>query len=598
MSSSNVKAEEIKIVYYGVSVEEYDSFDVSASVLSNVRREFFATGMQQKNNFTQNVDGITFKYNYCLKADDTIKWTVYKRKNPYQTTHQFGNDKYFIQTSDHQGKVLRRIYFDSAHIWQKTNYYSIIFGDRPVCSVVPFVLDGKNVILKYVKDVKDPEILYLCNMPKTNEVANRLVKCMPLFDASALTNLGVVFFANKENLLIFNKTLLDIEKQIEAENTPKVYIDKEDKVNGIRLRKEDFNINRNLNQTYDITKAPLFENDISNDFACESPYLNNNNEDAQSNKNYNSINFINSEDNDKLQDYSQKNPYDLFEQLQNCENSEQLCKVDDIHPLQVQSDKFADLQKENNLQKEQEIFDSLANCAYFDNETANDTVRAIDKQQTGTLQEVQNYHNIDDSKKVESEISEQANVHLEFNKLDDEIFADYIARQAVEKIKQAENIAVKEQEAEPDLTVFGGDEEYFYYGGKDQQGNRCGYGRTLMENGRTAYEGAYENDMRNGFGCFYYKNGNFCYLGDWVNNQKDGMGVCRRDSDGVMQIGKWKNDKPVGISARSDKDGNIIYVGKYVNGKRNGVGITYDENGNAIVSLWKDDNQIEILYKE
>ncbi|MDR0914896.1 MAG: hypothetical protein LBM65_07055 [Oscillospiraceae bacterium] len=148
----------------------------------------------------------------------------------------------------------------------------------------------------------------------------------------------------------------------------------------------------------------------------------------------------------------------------------------------------------------------------------------------------------------------------------------------------------------PDSVIASGNQKYYYYGSLNNANQRHGYGKTLMQGSKTAYDGSYKNDKRDGFGVFYYKNGEFCYAGDWKQNQKDGVGLCRRDSNGDLQLGKWQQDKPFGITTRVSKEGEIVYIGQYQDGKRDGVGITFDEKGNPVVSVWKDDDQQQVLY--
>ncbi len=144
----------------------------------------------------------------------------------------------------------------------------------------------------------------------------------------------------------------------------------------------------------------------------------------------------------------------------------------------------------------------------------------------------------------------------------------------------------------PDKTIESCGEDYSYFGELDNNGNRCGYGRTAASNGKTAYEGEYREDKRNGFGTFYYKNGNINFVGNWQNNIRNGFGVGFRSSDKTAHIGKWDNNIPNGIGARFDKNGNFLFLGNYVEGKKQGIGITIDENNNFIVSHFKDDEVV------
>ena len=121
---------------------------------------------------------------------------------------------------------------------------------------------------------------------------------------------------------------------------------------------------------------------------------------------------------------------------------------------------------------------------------------------------------------------------------------------------------VSELAVKPDKLIMADGAVYSYYGELDANGNRSGYGRTVTENGRTAYEGRYLNDKRSGPGSYYYKNGTLCYTGDWVENARHGVGVGVRSGDGSIHVGRWALNKPQGSGVRITADGEIKFVCK------------------------------------
>lgn len=143
----------------------------------------------------------------------------------------------------------------------------------------------------------------------------------------------------------------------------------------------------------------------------------------------------------------------------------------------------------------------------------------------------------------------------------------------------------------PDSVVISGGDEYNYYG-EVSDGKRNGYGRTVTQQGITAYEGNYVNDKRNGFGSFYCKNGDLNFVGNWLDNSRQGFGVGFRSTDFTAHIGKWNKNTPDGIGARFDREGNFMFLGEFVNGKKQGLGISFDENAGFIVSKFEDDKVI------
>ena len=133
---------------------------------------------------------------------------------------------------------------------------------------------------------------------------------------------------------------------------------------------------------------------------------------------------------------------------------------------------------------------------------------------------------------------------------------------------------------------------YSYYGELDESNNRSGYGRTVTDLGRTAYEGYYHNDKRTGKGAYYYMDGTLCYSGEWSENVRHGVGVGISAKDGSMHIGNWVNNKPEGNGVRVAADGSVKFVCKELSDgstvlmnylDNDTVVITnYDKNGNRV----------------
>ena len=101
-----------------------------------------------------------------------------------------------------------------------------------------------------------------------------------------------------------------------------------------------------------------------------------------------------------------------------------------------------------------------------------------------------------------------------------------------------------------------------YFGELDENGNRSGYGRTVTDEGRTAYEGNYRSDKRSGVGSYFYKNGSLCYSGEWAQNARHGVGVGVSSADGSIHVGRWSFNKPEGTGVRLSADGSVRFVCK------------------------------------
>lgn len=139
-----------------------------------------------------------------------------------------------------------------------------------------------------------------------------------------------------------------------------------------------------------------------------------------------------------------------------------------------------------------------------------------------------------------------------------------------------------ENTLKPDKVIMADGAQYSYYGPLDENGSRSGFGRTLTELGRTAYEGEYVNDKRSGKGAYYYKDGSLCYSGDWAENVRHGVGVGVSARDGSIHVGRFVNNKPEGNGVRVGADGAVKFVCKQL------------ENGTTVLMNYLPDDTVLI----
>ena len=157
------------------------------------------------------------------------------------------------------------------------------------------------------------------------------------------------------------------------------------------------------------------------------------------------------------------------------------------------------------------------------------------------------------------------------------------ASETLEPVNVEEEAKAPEKDAaSPDKLIMADGAVYSYYGELDDNGNRSGYGRTVTELGRTAYEGCYRGDKRSGKGSYYYKDGSLCYSGDWSENVRHGVGAGVSARDGSIHVGKWVNNKPEGNGVRLSADGEIKFVCKELS------------DGCTVLMYYRDDDVVLI----
>ncbi len=137
----------------------------------------------------------------------------------------------------------------------------------------------------------------------------------------------------------------------------------------------------------------------------------------------------------------------------------------------------------------------------------------------------------------------------------------------------------------PDKQIMADGAVYSYFGELDDNDNRSGYGRTVTDLGRTAYEGEYRSDKRSGKGAYFYMDGTLCYSGDWSENVRHGVGVGISAKDGSMHIGKWVNNKPEGNGVRVAADGNVKFVCKELSDGTTAL-MNYLDNDTVVITKY------------
>lgn len=139
--------------------------------------------------------------------------------------------------------------------------------------------------------------------------------------------------------------------------------------------------------------------------------------------------------------------------------------------------------------------------------------------------------------------------------------------------------------------------EYHYYGNLNGSGERTGRGRTLMSDGKLAYDGEYQDDMRHGKGSFYYKDGSLCFYGDWKENMRNGFGVGISSETGIIHTGSWRDNKPHGIGVRFDKEGNFMYLDSAAERTNGGVRVVGFGENSIFVEVWNE-KTLKVVKKE
>lgn len=587
---------EENLIIYGMSFNSFIPYSVKDDILSKIRKNFFEHNKRQSDKIVQNFNDFTIKYTYNLEKNKPMKWVVQKNKKTIEESVIVSINSYEIRTYNDEGKQVSSIEFSNDHTIKTVTF---ALDDETV--VVSCGTNGDEPVLYYRGQSLNSD-LHLLEINEDDEVLEILAERNPYITVTALTNRGVVYFGTDEEIRNVKREVERAKTIIADRNAPKVYNTPEDRETGFNFKDNDFNLKKNMNQTFDISKSEYFDfneednpsvfDDVEDSSSLDLENIALDNEDAVEVESIStecddtSENAVEPEETTTIEENIEGN-LEINETVVDEEKEEVETSVNTDEPSNIE---------ENSADINDEKTEDITGKTDVAEETENTTVEENQVEENPTeQQEIVEENSIDDDTKVapnftnEEILREVLNAMMNNSKENEP--PKVVA--SVNETPQAERF-----DKNADLIINSGNEKYCYYGDINDDCMRDGYGRTEMSNGKTAYEGNYKNNKRNGFGSFYYKNGGLCYTGEWKDNKRNGFGVGVRSSDGSFHAGTWSNNKTEGVGARFDKYGKLSYIANFKNGKESGLCVEYREDGGITIFKWVNDAKkiIETIY--
>lgn len=587
---------EENLIIYGMSFNSFIPYSVKDDILSKIRKNFFEHNKRQSDKIVQNFNDFTIKYTYNLEKNKPMKWVVQKNKKTIEESVIVSINSYEIRTYNDEGKQVSSIEFSNDHTIK-----SVTFALDDETVVVSCGTNGDEPVLYYRGQSLNAD-LHLLEINEDDEVLEILAERNPYITVTALTNRGVVYFGTDEEIRSVKREVERAKTIIADRNAPKVYNTPEDRETGFNFKDNDFNLKKNMNQTFDISKSEYFDfneednpsvfDDVEDSSSLDLENIALDNEDTVEVESISAKiddaleNTVEPEETttieENIEDNIEINETVVDEEKEEVETSENTDEQSNIEEI---TDDTND-EKTEDITGETDVAEETENTAVEENQVEENPTEQ---------QEIVEDNSIDDDTKVapnftnEEILREVLNVMMNNSKENE----PPKVVTSVNETPQAERF-----DKNADLIINSGNEKYCYYGDINDDCMRDGYGRTEMSNGKTAYEGNYKNNKRNGFGSFYYKNGGLCYTGEWKDNKRNGFGVGVRSSDGSFHAGTWSNDKPEGVGARFDKYGKLSYIANFKNGKESGLCVEYREDGGITIFKWVNDAKkiIETIY--
>lgn len=587
---------EENLIIYGMSFNSFIPYSVKDDILSKIRKNFFEHNKRQSDKIVQNFNDFTIKYTYNLEKNKPMKWVVQKNKKTIEESVIVSINSYEIRTYNDEGKQVSSIEFSNDHTIKTVTF---ALDDETV--VVSCGTNGDEPVLYYRGQSLNSD-LHLLEINEDDEVLEILAERNPYITVTALTNRGVVYFGTDEEIRSVKREVERAKTIIADRNAPKVYNTPEDRETGFNFKDNDFNLKKNMNQTFDISKSEYFDfNEEDNQSVFD---------DVEDSSSLDLENIaLDNEDTVEVESISAK----IDDALKNTVEPEETTTIEENIEDNIEiNDTVVDEEKEE--VETSENTDEQSNIEEITDDTNDEKTEDITGE-TDAAEETEN--TAVEENQVEENPTEQQEI-VEDNSIDDDtkVAPNFTNEEILREVLNAMMNNSKENEPpkvvtsvnetpqaerfdkNADLIINSGNEKYCYYGDINDDCMRDGYGRTEMSNGKTAYEGNYKNNKRNGFGSFYYKNGGLCYTGEWKDNKRNGFGVGVRSSDGSFHAGTWSNNKPEGVGARFDKYGKLSYIANFKNGKESGLCVEYREDGGITIFKWVNDAKkiIETIY--
>lgn len=587
---------EENLIIYGMSFNSFIPYSVKDDILSKIRKNFFEHNKRQSDKIVQNFNDFTIKYTYNLEKNKPMKWVVQKNKKTIEESVIVSINSYEIRTYNDEGKQVSSIEFSNDHTIKTVTF---ALDDETV--VVSCGTNGDEPVLYYRGQSLNSD-LHLLEINEDDEVLEILAERNPYITVTALTNRGVVYFGTDEEIRSVKREVERAKTIIADRNAPKVYNTPEDRETGFNFKDNDFNLKKNMNQTFDISKSEYFDfneednpsvfDDVEDSSSLDLENITLDNEDTVE------VESISTECDDTSENAVEPEETTTIEE--NIEGNLEINEtVVDEEKEEVETSEITDEPsniEENSADTNDEKTEDITGKTDVAEETENTTVEENQVEENPTeQQETVEENSIDDDTKVAPNFTNEEILREVLNAMMNNSKENEPPKvvTSVNETPQAERF-----DKNADLIINSGNEKYCYYGDINDDCMRDGYGRTEMSNGKTAYEGNYKNNKRNGFGSFYYKNGGLCYTGEWKDNKRNGFGVGVRSSDGSFHAGTWSNNKPEGVGARFDKYGKLSYIANFKNGKESGLCVEYREDGGITIFKWVNDAKkiIETIY--
>ncbi|MEF2920145.1 MAG: hypothetical protein U0O22_06745 [Acutalibacteraceae bacterium] len=587
MNNIQVTSINKECIYLNVSYINKDFNLPPVDILTDSRNRYFiSNGKKIKDKIIFSANGAKYSYAYQIDSKGKIKWkaTTNGVVTEDVVTEPAG---YIIVYKTYNGSLLKKMYFNHSHIWQKTDYFSGA-NIEPELTLMPWLNDDRAAIALYDKTTSFPQILYVLYSTNNQQLLQKAVSlCQP--EVSATINNVTYYFGDDEIESQWNNVISNVTESIpnnkESNGANNVFF------NTSALR-ENINV-ANLADTKEIfnpineSKRTLSYNQIQTEGITDKTDLNNKNDFELPNKN---IEYVqkNTSDNQPITDTLEIKKFKKLETQQ--------CDKQVMVSTKEKGIYVGDLDNENNRCGQGRTQTNKGQTLY-EGEYKSDMKNGfgVTYFKSGKVAYVGNHKDdkydgfgiefrATDGSITVAEFSENSKVAVfaKFDKNGNISFAGNKHNNNTSHISFDNNngeifiAQTKDGEVLTKGTIFSADGTLLYTGDY-KNGNKDGNGILFYPNGTIKYTGEFKRNQYSGSGVLHHTDGSV-YKGDFSAGLPNGYGSLQKDDGTPLYVGQWKKGEYCGDGRLYNEDGSY-YDGKFSAGSAKGKLIIYDKNG-------------------
>lgn len=137
------------MIFYSVCVSDFEKLDFKNDALAGVRANYFNSNHRPQADDTDILlDDVSYKLSYKMSKNQPLSWKVTKNLRPYQSVKRETGGIYCVRYYTENATVYKKQFFDSSHLWIRTEYLDKSIEGERLCTVSPKKIDDVIVIEK------------------------------------------------------------------------------------------------------------------------------------------------------------------------------------------------------------------------------------------------------------------------------------------------------------------------------------------------------------------------------------------------------------------------------------------------------------------